>query len=402
MKAMMKKSVVFMLIVAMLAAMVLSGCKDDSGKSVTENVKEGTQDGNTVSDALKKMPTGTKIGMTVLTNDGLFAVMAGYVQVMADAMGFELLLDVGAFSPEEQIASVENLIAAGCQGVLFCNFSEAVLPKIAEVCEEAEVYWVQYSRDISDQEVIEAVDNSKYYVGRVYSNREIIGTRVADKFAELGCKTTAIIGPQTGDVVTDEISAAFIKKAEELGIEVYTEVRNADDAADNTAAVETIVANYPDVESLMILSGATGKLEGVFKGLENVNKLGIIKVGSLDTSQSMVEDFENGNMHIGHAAFYLDLGYSCAILMNAVLGTPLSDNTIEIVSEYLPLTNGEEAEYYLNNIENVADGVYGFTPEEIAEFIKYYNPDATVELIQNAATELSVEDVMERHGNNKE
>ncbi|HAL74014.1 MAG TPA: hypothetical protein DCM45_02845 [Clostridiales bacterium] len=345
-----------------------------------------------------KLPAGTKIGMTILVNDGLFATMAQYIQYIADNIGFELVLDVGAFSPEDQVASVENLIAAGCQGIVFCNFSEAVLPKIATVCDEAEVYWAQYCRQVDNQEIVASLNNSKYYVGRCYENNANVAVRVVKAFEELNVKKTAIIGPATGDTTTDTVSAKFKSLCQEKGIEVYTEIRNAQEAADCTAAAETIVSNFPDVEGIIVLSGSTGKLEGVFKGLENVGKLGKIKVGALDASVNIVEDLKKGSIVCANSGQFVDNMFTTMLVLNAVLGTPLkTDGKATIECEYVAFYKAADAEFYFANMENLKDKVFAYNIDEVRKMVKYFNPAFTYDDLQAIATAYSTEDVKTRH-----
>lgn len=383
------KTVALILTLVLAISVLLTGC---------QQTPTGPKETTTAPEAKDKLPAGTKIGMTILVNDGLFATMAQYIQYIADNIGFELVLDVGAFSPEDQVASVENLIAAGCQGIVFCNFSEAVLPKIASVCDEAEVYWAQYCRQVDDPEIVASLNNAKYYVGRCFENNENVAVRVVKAFEDLNVKKTAIIGPATGDTTTDTVSAKYKALCQEKGIEVYTEIRNAQEAADCTAAAETIVSNFPDVEGIIVLSGSTGKLEGVFKGLENVDKLGKIKVGALDASANIIEDLRNGSVSCANSGQFVDNMFTTMLVLNSVLGTPLkTDGKATIECEYVAFYKAADAEFYYAHMENLGEKIFAYNLDEIRQMIKYFNPDFSYEKLQAIATAYSVEDVKTRH-----
>lgn len=388
----MKKSlrtIALILTIVLMMSVLVTGCQPTTTTAPTTG---------TTGEVKTKLPAGTKIGMTILVNDGLFAAMAQYIQYIADNIGFQLVLDVGAFSPEDQVASVENLIAAGCQGIVFCNFSEAVLPQIARVCDEAEVYWAQYCRQVDNPEIVASLNNSKYYVGRCFENNANVAVRVVKAFEEQNVKKTAIIGPATGDTTTDTVSAKFKELCQQKGIEVYTEIRNAQEAADCTAAAETIVSNFPDVEGIIVLSGSTGKLEGVFKGLENVGKLGKIKVGALDASANIVTDLKNGSISCANSGQFVDNMFTTMLVLNSVLGTPLkTDGKATIECEYVAFYKAADAEFYYANMENLKDKVFAYNVDEVRQMVKYFNPDFTYDDLQAIASAYSTEDVKTRH-----
>lgn len=387
----MKRTISILLVLLLLTSFAFTGCQTTPTTTGTTAATSGA-----VSD---KLPAGTKIGMTILVNDGLFASMAQYVQYIADQVGFELVLDVGAFSPEDQVASVENLIAAGCQGIVFCNFSEAVLPQIAAVCDEAKVYWAQYCRQVEDQEVLTALNAAPYYVGRCFENNENVAVRVVDAFVKAGVKETAIIGPATGDTTTDTVSRKYKELCAEKGINVLTEIRNAQEAADCTTAAETIVSNFPQVEGLIVLSGSTGKLEGVLKGLENVGKLGVIKVGSLDATANIIEDMKKGYVSCANYGQFTDAMFTTMLVLNSVLETPLTtDKKATVECEYVAFNSSEDAETYFSSMENLKEKIFAYNIDEVKQMIKFFNPSFSIEEMQTIASKYSVADTIARHG----
>lgn len=412
MKKFFKTVTAMVIAAAMIGALALTGCGGSSSAPASSAASETKAESAAASTAASTAATSTaaesaapagdltgkKIGMTLLMNDGLFAVFADYVQTLADACGVELILDVGAFSPEDQVASVENLIASGCDGILYCNFGETVLTKVCQICEEAEVYWAQYCRPVEDPEVLEALNSSKYYVGRTIEDNVQVGINIADVFKEMGVTKTAIIGTTPGDSTTEQVDQGYKQRAEELGLEIYTEVRNCEEAADTTKAIETVLSSFPDTEAVCLLAGNNGMAEGIFKGLENMGRLGTVPIGMLDQSATMADDLEAGYAVIGHIGQYVDPGFSFAILLNAVAGTPLSEDKIELKDQYIVLRSAEDAANYAAIVENFAEHKYAFTGDEFKQFIKVFNPDATLDTIQAAATAYSVDDVLARHG----
>lgn len=71
------------------------------------------------------------------------------------------------------------------------------------------------------------------------------------------------------------------------------------------------------------------------------------KVGRIDFEPTMEEYFENGTFHICYGVqMPYDPFMSAIILINKLIGTPVSDVPAIIVTPYLPLTTAEEAKWY--------------------------------------------------------
>lgn len=70
--------------------------------------------------------------------------------------GGEFILEIDSLTdPESMISNIEKLIAAGCNGLTVCAVNDAMLIKVAQLCEEAGVYWAVIYREIIDEEVRE-------------------------------------------------------------------------------------------------------------------------------------------------------------------------------------------------------------------------------------------------------
>ncbi len=373
----MKRKIISLVLV--LAISVFSGCEKNVSDDMTDH-----------SDRFK-------IGMVALVYEGIFRVQIDYVRSIADALGVDLEVRIGAFSREEQIKAVEELLQAGCQGILICNFGEDVLVDVAQICDEAGVYWAQYCRDVSSREINNVLDTSKYYVGRCFEDDEAAGQLIADMFYRKGITKAAIIAPHSGDTTTDRTGKAFKAKAKEYNIELVAEVTSCEDFAECSAAVQTIVDSFPEVEAICCMSGATGKLEGVLDGLDATGQLGDIVVGSKDTSETILSDIENGYVQLAFSGQYVSAGFAFVLVLNEIYNTPLSDEKITLKTSYIVLDDKEDVIDYRDYVENQENHTYAYTPEEIKQFIKRYNSQASLELLQDATNNYSIDDVKMRH-----
>jgi len=71
---------------------------------------------------------------------------------------------------EKVTASVEQLAAAGCQGIIICNSSDTEMTSAIKTCNDNKVYLAQFFRVISQEnsaDIYQAAKDSDYYIGAV-------------------------------------------------------------------------------------------------------------------------------------------------------------------------------------------------------------------------------------------
>ena len=135
----MKKKVISLLLCAALTLGLLAGCgssgaadtkqEDQQSEAAPESVGEDA----TVAEAMgDKLPEKFKIGVVIWsTVDDLGRASAEMLDYASDVLGCEMVYNTNISSPESQITATENLIAADCDAVAICNYSDDILPKIA-------------------------------------------------------------------------------------------------------------------------------------------------------------------------------------------------------------------------------------------------------------------------------
>ena len=95
-----------------------------------------------------------KIGVSIWgVTDNQGALCKKYLDYAADALGIELVYALNASEADGVVNSMNNLIQAGCQGIIVCNYSDGELVSSIDVCEEAGVYLSQFFRTVSDPEM---------------------------------------------------------------------------------------------------------------------------------------------------------------------------------------------------------------------------------------------------------
>ena len=113
------------------------------------------------------------IGVSIWSSpDVLGSQCKKVIDKAADALGVNVMYDQGHVS-EQVTASVEQLCAAGCDGIIICNSADSEMTSAIQTCDANEVYLMQFFRIISEEnspEVYQTACNSQYYLGAVHED----------------------------------------------------------------------------------------------------------------------------------------------------------------------------------------------------------------------------------------
>ncbi len=394
------KKMITMLLTLILSGVMLIGCAGGAGPSSKDNINTGS-DSNAKAEGAADgdvFPEKFKIGYIALSTTGSFFGNAyRLVNSICDVTGSELITDIGAISPEDQISSLQNVISAGADAVVFINFTEDCLPKIAALCEQNQVYWGQFARDVADEEIASYLSDCEYYVGRCYNDETYIAREALKSFQESNITKVAIVGPATGESSTDLRDSYFQEHAGEYGIEVIADVRDLVDATSAMDAVSNIVASHSDVEGIYCISGSDSRGEGCINALTTLGMNGKIKVVMSDFFDGMDKYFEDGTVISAFGGSYPDSLFLAAIIMNQLSGTPLSENGEALALElpYIKVTSADELNEYYEYCEPEDGSIYD--KEEIKKLIGSFNQELNLDYFKNVMSSYSLDDVKERH-----
>jgi len=388
----MKKIISLLLVMVLNVTLLLTGCSGGN-KSQEGNNSEGA---TAAAGEEGKLPEKFKIGVVIWsTVDDLGKASADMLNYASDVLGCEMVYNTDISSPESQITATENLIAAGCDAVAICNYSDDILPKIAKICEESNVYFTLIWRSISDPEVKEIVESSSYYLGNTCEDEEEIGYRMGKTLYEKGSKNIAVITMEKGDSTSDARNKGFDRACEEFGMKRISEVRNNTiTAAETTKAVENFLASFPELDGIFVTGGSNTILEGVIQALELHNKTGEVKVACVDFISDLDKYIEEGAIDAISGGHFVDPLFSYMLMVNKLAGTPLSETCETINLNFINLVSPEDAVNYYTYVEGEE---FPYSEEEIKSMVKYFNSDMTIGELKEIANNYSVDDVVERH-----
>lgn len=385
----MKKTVVILLAVVM-ALGVLSGCQSAS----TSVAPSGSEIGSAAPGADTE---GKKIGVIFYgKEDALGAAVYATINHAAEALGVEIIWDLGDVDPNAQIAAAENLISAGVDGIMAIPLTETVTQKIMQRCEENQVYYVNCFRDILDENIREYVTSCEYFVGGCFEDDSVASERMVEIMAEKGKTKAACVylGPGSALRVRNE---GFDRGMENTGIEKvaeYTVPENPDLNAQLTA-IENFINVYVPSDGLDVIfaaSGAMGSGEAMVQKMSTMTSGGSVQMACFDVFENMKEAFENEILGVAVGGQSPDALMAFMMLYNKVVGTPLSDEVEWLNQNYIFVTSAEECDGYEKYIDNPDYMIY--TADDIRAMSKAHNPDFTIEELRQIMEEYTLGNVV--------
>ncbi len=353
--------------------------------------------------AAETTPAGDiKIGVSIWSStDVLGSKCKEIIDAAADALGVTVqYVDQGHVS-EQVTASVDQLVAAGCQGIVICNSSDTEMTSAIKTCNDNGVYLAQFFRIISQEanpDIYQAAVDSPYYVGAVHENEPENGEKLVQILIDKGCRDIGLIGWEQGD-------ATWLGRWEgyQAGVEKWNaehpddQVKLSDPqyagttAEGGTKAAEALMAADPDLDALIPAGGGGEPLLGAVAAVESAGKTGQVKIVSTDFLDDLGTRLEDGSMAGESGGHYCDPLFAFMMVYNAVRGnyTGFEGQFNEILFPYLYVSSPEDysgyEKYFVDQLPYTADELKAMA-------------DLDMTALADKAAQLSIEDAAARSG----
>ena len=336
-----------------------------------------------------------KIGVSIWgVTDNQGALCKKYLDYAAEALGIELVYALNASEADGVVNSMNNLIQAGCQGIIVVNYSDGEMVSSIDVCEEAGVYLSQFFRTIGDPEMKAYVDKSPYFAGRVFEDEYNNGYNLAKIMAEKGCKNVCLISYSHGDSVAETRYVGYTDAFRDFGINLLAEKWEISKSEDAAAAMETFMAAYPEMDGVAIV-GVTESLGGVMSAVDAAGKTGDYVVVSTDFIPTLEDDIANHRVSAMAGGHEMDPVYSLLITYNAITGGfEKGELPVELEYPYVNVADLTEVGDYFKYFEG---DIPALDADEIRALTKKFNPNFKLSDLQTAVANMSVADARERH-----
>ncbi len=395
----MKKKLISLALSLCMLGSMLAGCgnaADNNTSSSSSSSSSNTQTANAASDGK------IKIGVSIWSStDVLGSQCKMILDEAADALGVEVMyVDQGHVS-EKVTASVEQLCAAGCQGIIICNSSDTEMASAIKTCNDNQVYLAQFFRIISQEnsaDIYQAALDSEYYVGAVHENEPENGEKLVQILLEKGDRNIGLIGWEQGD-------ATWLGRWEgyKAGVEKWNAAHPDDQAVlsepqyagtsseGGSKAAEALMSANPDLDALIPAGGGGDPLQGAIAAVERAGKTGQIDIVSTDFLPDLGDRLANGSMAGESGGHYCDPLFAFMAVYNAILGnySDFGGKFEDIKFPYLYVASAEDYKDY----EKYFVDQLPYTAEEL---VAMSNLD--MEGLKAAAAKLSIEDAAARSG----
>ena len=390
------KRIITLLMVLCMTACMLFGCGSaDTGETSAVGESAAESDGSesdadgAVASESSELPL-VKVGFVCWGySDLLSNQYKEYFDYLAEYMNLEITYAT-AYSSEEHIETTENLISKGVDVILDYDCYD----KMMQLCEAKGVYLAQYTLDISSPELKEQLETYPHWLGYSVCDDYDTGCKLAELMYEQGCRNIATIAIAPGSAAADQRWNGVVDTVAKYDdMNIIAEYRN-DDTGEFGAAVQNMISIYSDFDGIILMGGADGASDSILQALEIENKIGEIKLATVDIEETSREDVERGALHVIAGGQFPDPVMCFIPVYNAVTGSPMTDEPFVLNGKNLFLETEEDFENYAKYIDG---DVFPYTFDELKEYLRVYNPDATFEEFADFYAKYDIDEVVERH-----
>ena len=341
-----------------------------------------------------------KIGVSIWSStDVLGSQCKKILDEAAKALGVEVqYVDQGHVS-EQVTASVDQLIAAGCQGIIICNSSDTEMMSAINSANNNGVYLAQFFRIISEDanpDIYELAKASDYYAGAVHENEPENGEKLVQILLDKGCRNIGLIGWEQGDATwlgrwegykagVEEWNAAHPDDQAKLSEPQYAGTSSEGGAK----AADALMSADPDLDALIPAGGGGDPLQGAIAAVEKAGKTDSIAIVSTDFLPDLGERLANGSMAGESGGHYCDPLFAFMLVYNAIKGNygDFGGTFNDINFPYLFVSSPEDYAAY----EKYFVDQLPYTDEELVEM-----SNLSLDELAEKAASLSIEDAEAR------
>lgn len=397
-----KRWVSALLCASMVMGSVLTGCGGSASSSTTAAAAGGAAPAAEEKKAEAPADGDIKIGVSIWSSTDVLGSQCKLIlDEAAKALGVQVqYVDQGHVS-ERVTASVEQLCAAGCKGIIICNSSDTEMASAIKTCNDNGVYLAQFFRIINPEtsaDIYKAATDSAYYVGAVHENEPENGEKLVQILLDKGDRNIGLIGWEQGD-------ATWLGRWEgyKAGVEKWNAAHPDDPAKlsepqyagtsseGGSKAAEALMSADPDLDALIPAGGGGDPLQGAIAAVERAGKTQDIDIVSTDFLPDLGERLANGSMAGESGGHYCDPLFAFMAVYNAIKGnyTGIAGNFEDIKFPYLYVSSPDDYAAY----EKYFVDQLPYTDEELVEM-------AGLDMagLKEKAASLSIEDAAARAG----
>lgn len=370
------KKILAIVLASVLSVSLLSACGSTETSVKEEQTVQETQKAEAEESTSGKVH---KIGVIFYgKDDDLGTCVYTEINHAAEVLGIEVEWAIGDYDTESQLTSAQNLISAGCEGIMFMPIEDASAQKVGQYCEENGVYYAICFRDILDKDIKSYVESCNYYVGSCWEDdkgaaADLVDVLVADERTVFGIEK---MNPSIALAVRND---GFSEGVQKNGAKIVAEYEVPGDGNSQTHinGITNFLNLYPDMDGILMTTASQGAAEAIMNTLKSTAKAGDIKIATFDLYDGISEDFNAGWVAAAAAGNSPDALFVFLMLSNSVNSTPLSDSFINLSQKEIIVTSSEECADFEKYIDNPEYQIY--SDDTIKSLYAGTNPNVTLQ-----------------------
>lgn len=387
-----KKSIALLLGLIMVIGSLAACSSADNGSKDSNEGNKGGFDVVTNEDSIYPAASELDPYSVGVLLWGYTDQLGGSVKSNLEYLGKEFNVNfsfVEALTMEEYISGTENLIQRGVDGIL----SLLILPSMIEKAEEAGVYLQCILNESTDPDTLKLIAESEYVTGMVTENDYECGVAMVDDLYDRGMRNIVWIAPEAGMAANHDNRVRGIEDAIEKhdDLNVLANYRGTEQAE----ALQSFAATYPEMDGIIVTGGAGGGTESIYQVMQSEGLNGQAVLATIDIGEGTGEKLESGELGWIAGGQFPTTGIAFAVLYNAMVGTPINDTPEKTI--YRPFMVLQSKDNYDNYMKFVEGSIPPYTGDEIKALIKKFNPEASLELVNEYGDNYSIDDVVSRH-----
>ena len=295
------------------------------------------------------------------------------------------------FTADKELQNVQNMCAAGVNGIVFQAAAVTTVPQIGEECAKAKIPFA-FDVFVGDEaDLANLASGNEYYCGAIDSDMVSDGAAIAQMAWDNGCRTAVMIGGNIGDNNMDQRSQGFTETFTQLGGEVYAEARCTDNSECATKAMDMLSA-YKDADAIYCFVG--DYVEGSLTAIDNLGLTDIqVYVSCVD--EGTANYIKEGRVVGGNDGISLASYISCTLVLNYLAGHKIVDENGQA-----PRLSTSPFRVDQSNVDNYlkvffSDEAKPFTQSMLNDLLYTSNPNVSyqdyVDLIANIDLDMMLE-----------
>lgn len=380
---------------AAMSGALLAGCgnaaQENGGSAGSSAEEEGAAStgGVEVEDTGFTPENTYKIGYNYY-GPGAYSIttLANNQEYVIQCFGSESQSVSDDFQVDKIVQDIENMISAGCDGLIVWLPADNLYQTVINMCEEAQIPYVFADKIPSDPDIIAQLQESEYFAGAVGPANAEYGTLIAEYALDQGYTSCIISTGAQGDP-TDTPRIEAFTEAFEAGGGTVEQVVYTDSMDNMQSYTENALVAYPDVDFVY----GTGSDMGIASAAAIQNQGLDAKVLTSGLDSTILEYLvdEENPVEFVNGDYWVSGTMATVALMNYLDGNPLRDaeGNMVFVDDIMPfqVTADTYEQFKATFIDNPC-----YSAAEIQAMNGKYNPDFNYDAFMSVIDNYSLEE----------